>query len=221
MRCCKCRTSNKTFCHSRSCECKKNQRACTSCLCGEDFCRNSFRKPLPTKNSSSSLETPQSLDQTHQPENSGANPELKSHRPETQASCIVQESLAPVVVSKKNARCCGCRASNKTFCHSKSCECLVEKRPCTSCKHLDHDACKNKFNPPKVDAPQPHQSPPLVHEARDSNAGKTKTTSSLEKIKLPPAHAKAQWAVLEKELRSHSTIRFRLRPSRARWLRRL
>jgi len=100
--------------------------------------------------------------------------------------------------SASTDRCCKCRSSAKTTCANKSCACVIANKPCTSC--LNRGNCENKFNE-KAPAPVAPEcpSPPLCHRNRDPKPVGI-FESPNERLKLPPAHDKAKWAAIDREL---------------------
>ena len=74
-------------------------------------------------------------------------------------------------------RCCACRASNKTYCHSLSCSCLQSGKPCTCCRNGPDCANKNPIII-KPDSPQDQSELKEKEISSGSISGSSSSSSS-------------------------------------------
>ena len=199
---------------SSTCACRANSHDCSSCppsKCAntpknQGSSQNIITDANSDNNNKSSLSSKTQVPPAAETKTFKCDVNLEQHhRPvsvdqarRNGTSVSSRECLPTVIMNKKKERCCRCRPSNNTRCHTSSCTCRANQRACTNC--LNSDGCCNEFNARKItpDEATVVADVPLKHGTR----GRCEKSSAvdLERLKIPPAHDRVKWKAFDARL---------------------
>ena len=166
-RCCVCIPNLGIMC-SKNCTCAERSQRCSSCpesKCtntndqslsqsivtnadndsNNNFSLSSETQVLPALEDNKTFMCAVNLEQHHRPVSVNQASRVDTFVP-------IRECLPTETLNKRKQRCCRCRPTNDTRCHTSSCLCRANKPPCTDCLN---GMGWNEFNERKMQPVEP------------------------------------------------------------------